>query len=162
WLFAGVAALCAAALVSLSFLHLHNVGQTSLLSTPSSKTVVSATAAASQPPTFLAFLRSLDTYYKLYLFKSFIGQFGWLGHVIEPVWVEVIRELWTITEVGFLAAIGARLLRLPGSRWVSMRGLLLSAFTALFVVAFILFAEHRFRLLGIIGVIQGRNMLMGL
>src|SRR5262249_40620416 len=55
--------------------------------------------------------------------------------------------------------IAVALSRHRGARWLSLLGHLFSLATALFGLAFIFFAEYRFRRLGIIGVIQGRNLL---
>ena len=157
WIFAGVTAAIAGALVLGSVEHMQATGQTAVVTSAAAPTLP---AAAS--PNFFTFLHTLDESYKYYLFRSFFGQFGWLEYSLPPYWLDSIRLVWTLIEAGAVAALIVRIARIPGWSWLSITGFLFSACTAIFAVGFILFAEHRFRRLGIVGVIQGRSFLFGL
>ena len=154
WIFAGVTAACAAVLIGLSFAHLQRTGQMSLVASPASTGAAAATATQASRG-FITFLRSLHEGYKVYLFRSAFGQFGWLEYSIPAVWLERILSAWVVVQIGAIVAVVLALAKAPGSTWLSMRGFLFSAYTALFTVAFVLYAEHRFRLMGVQGVIQG-------
>src|SRR5206468_3211947 len=120
--------------------------------TPLASAAPSSGGAHPQLPSYWTFLRTVDDGFKLYLFRSFFGQFGWLEYSIPYYWLDCVRMVWTLVEVGFVAALLVRIARLPGSSWLAMRGFLFCAGTALFALGFILFVEHRFRLMGIWGV----------
>lgn len=123
---------------------------------------VAAGAAAQLRPDFSAFLSTLDDSYALYLLKSTIGQFGWLEYSLGIGWIDYVKSVANLAWYGFIAAVAARLLWPDESRWLSMRALLFCAFTVGFAVLFILYAEYRFRLAGMQGVIQGRSFLFSL
>jgi hypothetical protein len=160
WIFAAVTAACAGVLLAASLAHMQHTGQTAVLSVPSGAGGHEIPRGAS--PDFLTFLDSLDDGYKYYLFKSTFGQFGWMEYSIPVIWLDNVRLVWTLVQLGTVAAIAVRVVKFPGSSWLSMRGFLFSAFTVLFALGFILFAEYRFRLMGLRGVIQGRNLLFAL
>jgi hypothetical protein len=111
-------------------------------------------------PHFLEFLRSLDATYVEYLLRSAWGQFGWLDYSMSFTWLPHLRSVYWLIQVGSVVAIATWSLRAP-DRPFWFRGLLFlfSAGTVLVGVAFILYVEHRFRLTGVLGVIQGRNFL---
>ena len=111
---------------------------------------------------FYTFATTLDEGYRMYLFKSTFGMVGWLEYGIDMGWISLIVRVMDLAWYGLIAAVAARLLWPNETQWLSMRGLLFCIGSALFAVAFILFAEHRFRMAGYVGVIQGRNFLFGL
>jgi hypothetical protein len=159
WIFAGVTATIAGLFIVAAIYHMRDHGQTAVIgNTPAS----GATLPPAASPTYLAFLDRLDDGYKLYLFRSFFGQFGWMDYSLPGYWLDAIRLVWSLVQFGAVVIVAARVVRFPGSDWLSMRGFLLAAFTAACTVAFILYAEYRFRFLGVVGVVQGRNMLFGL
>ncbi len=123
----------------------------------------SASGAAAAQPGFLDFLSSLDDGYKFYLVRSTWGQFGWLEYSIDGNWVDRLHLAGTLVALGLVTAAVTRILWPPGKAlWFSPRAVLFSVATAVGAVLFILFAEYRFRLIGIMGLIQGRNFLFGL
>jgi hypothetical protein len=109
---------------------------------------------------YLGFLHALDKSYLDYLLRSAWGQFGWLDYSMSFTWIPHLRSVFALMEVGTLVAIAAYVLRDPSKpHW--QRGDLFgfSVATVIVGVAYILYAEHRYRLTGIVGVIQGRNFL---
>lgn len=159
WIFAAVTAACAGVLVFASIVHMQRTGQTVVIA---NSPAPGATLRAGASPDFLTFLNSVDDSYKLYLFRSFFGQFGWLDYSLPASWLDSIRVVWTVVQCGAVAAIAVRVVRFPGWSWLSMSGFLFAGATAAFSLMFILYVEYRFRLLGAIGVIQGRNLLFAL
>ncbi|MCU1282804.1 MAG: Uncharacterized protein JWM53_6350 [bacterium] len=159
WIFASVTAAVAGVFVIAAVFHMREHGQTAVLASPSGG---AATIPPSASADYLKFLGQLDDAYKLYLFRSFFGQFAWMEFSLPGYWLDLIRLVWSLVQFGVVAVVVARVVRFPGSDWLSIGGFLLAAFTAAFTVAFILYAEYRFRLLGVRGVIQGRNLLFGL
>ena len=109
---------------------------------------------------FDSFLQSLDAQYLDYLLRSSWGQFGWLDYSIHMNWLPRLRLVFGLMQVGTVVAFATHALRPLGRRFW-LRGSLLgfSIGTVASGVAFILYVEHRFRLTGIMGVIQGRNFL---
>ncbi|HEY2745520.1 MAG TPA: DUF2142 domain-containing protein [Polyangia bacterium] len=159
WLFAVATAAVAAIFIVAALLHMQQTGEAAVMAhTPA----VGAALPPSASPDFSQFLASLTDDYKLYLFRSFIGQFGWLEYSIPSHWLDGIRAVWLLAQIGVAAAIAGRVIGLPGAKWVSIPGLVFAGATAVLLVAFILYAEYRFRLIGVVGVIQGRNMLFAL
>jgi hypothetical protein len=119
-------------------------------------------AAPATFPNFYEWVTTLDSQYKTFLFRSSWGQFGWLDHSIADEWLDRILYVGGIAFVG-LATVSVMAVLLPEAcRWFSLPALVFSVGTAVFAVAFVLFAEYRFRTAGLIGVIQGRNFLFGL
>jgi hypothetical protein len=159
WIFAAVTGVIAGVFVIAALSHMRAHGQTTVIAnTPAADAVLPPAAS----PDFLAFLSRLDDNYKLYLFRSFFGQFGWLEYSLPGYWLDCISLIWALVKLGFVAAVAFRVIRLPGWSWLSMPGFLFAGCTAAVTVAFVLYAEYRFRFMGIAGVIQGRNMLFGL
>ncbi|MEO6951247.1 MAG: hypothetical protein ABI321_05485 [Polyangia bacterium] len=109
---------------------------------------------------FWTFLESLDDTYVLYLVKSSWGQFGWLEYSMTTAWVTLLRGAFELVAVGTIVAFFSWTIRdraLPF--WLHGGRFAFCIATSLIGIAFILFVEHRFRLTGVVGVIQGRNFL---
>ena len=159
WVFAAITATIAAAVVVAALYEMREHGQTAVMANTPASTAVLPRGAY---PSYLTFLSRVDDDFKLYLYRSFFGQFGWLEYSLPGYWLEYIGTVWTVVKFGAIAAIAARVLRLPGHSWLAIPAFVLSICTVLMTVGFILYAEYRFRLIGIVGVIQGRNLLFGL
>jgi hypothetical protein len=111
--------------------------------------------------TFWAFLTALDKDYLDYLLRSAWGQFGWLDYSMNFQWVARLRGVVEVVVVGSVAAAALSSLAWTDERphWFRASIWAFSIATVVIGVGFILFVEHRFRLTGIVGVIQGRNFL---
>lgn len=130
---------------------------------PAVATAAGAASGEAVRPSFLEFLSSLDHNYRMYLVRSTWGQFGWLEYSIKGVWLDGLRLAGALVVLGLLTAGVTRVLWPPGKAlWFSTRAVVFSAATGAGVVLFILYAEYRFRLIGVVGLIQGRNFLFGL
>ncbi len=110
--------------------------------------------------TFDSFLQSLEPSYLDYLFRSAWGQFGWLDFSMHANWVARLRAALPFVEIGTVVVFATHALRDPEKPFWVRAGLFAFCIQTVVVgVAFILYVEHRFRLTGILGVIQGRNFL---
>jgi hypothetical protein len=109
---------------------------------------------------FLAFLSALDPTYLDYLLRSAWGQYGWLDFSMSFTWIPHLRSAFFLIEIGTVVAFAAWSLRALDRPYWQRGGLFaFSVATAMVGVTFILYVEHRFRLTGVVGVIQGRNFL---
>lgn len=153
WLFALVTAAVFAALIVPNLVESFHAGRPFIPGHPDHPSRVGY-------PNFFAFLHSISPGYEFYLFRSTFGQFGWLEYSLRGEMMDPVIAVGEVAACGLVVAFGARIVLGP-RRWVSTRGLLLTLWTALATVGFILYAEHRFRTLGMVGVIQGRNFLFG-
>lgn len=153
WLFAAVTLLAFAVPLAPQLWALVSTGGGSML--PGN----AATPNPTQPNAgFLAFLDTLDGSYKSYLFRSAFGQFGWLEYGVPTTIMDIVHLVYRIATFGLAAAFATRVVFGPRS-WLSTRGLVFALGTAVFGIVMILYAEYRFRLSGIVGLIQGRNFL---
>jgi hypothetical protein len=160
WKFAGAAAACAGLFL---ILYVWPTWSRGAALVPGTAPAADAVLPRGAFPDYLSFLDGMGTTYQDYLFRSFFGQFGWLEYSLGPLWLQSITLLWRLVELGAVAAIAVRVVRGPSpTSWLSMKGFLFSGFTALFAVGFILYAEYRLRLVGLIGVVQGRSFLFAL
>jgi hypothetical protein len=112
---------------------------------------------------FLGFLHALEPFYLDYLLRSSWGQFGWLDYSMSFTWIPHLRSAFAIMLVGSVIAIAAHQLRdTTRPHWQRAELFGFSILTVLLGVTYILYVEHRYRLTGIVGVIQGRNFLFEL
>ena len=115
------------------------------------------------PDSFFAFLSDMRDDYKTYLFRSAWGQFGWLDHSLSGDWQLLILKAGLLAKLGLVAVVVMILFSpFEDRRWLNARAFFWSVATAATAIGFVLFAEYRFRILGLVGVIQGRNFLFGL
>jgi hypothetical protein len=115
-------------------------------------------------PGFLVFLNTLGDDYTAWLFRSAWGQFGWLDFALDGEWFDLVHAVWFAATCGLIVASVRWVVRSDDRMrlWFSGRLVIFSAATAAVVIVFILFAEYRFRLVGVLHVIQGRSFLFAL
>lgn len=144
WIFAGCTALVFAIIVAPEFISSLRAGS-----------LVPGKSGPGARLTFWSFLHRLDAAYAYYLFRSFVAQFGWLEYYLPAEMLEPVQSLGLLA-IGLVVAFVARVV--AGRGWLSTRGLLIAIFVAVVGVLSILFAEYRFRTVGL-SVIQGRHLL---
>jgi 4-amino-4-deoxy-L-arabinose transferase-like glycosyltransferase len=158
WLFASVTGAVTAVLVLAAVWGTLHEGR--VLVPPAS---AAAAAAGVQEPTYIDFVLGLDKTFEDYLFRSAFGQFGWLEYAMTGYWFETTRLIGTIATWGFVAAVATRVLVDPRERlWLRFDGFMFATFTASVAILVVLYAEYRFRLIGVQSVIQGRSFLFAL
>ncbi|MGZ3438380.1 MAG: hypothetical protein ACXVDD_02645, partial [Polyangia bacterium] len=87
----------------------------------------------------------------------------WLEYAIAYYWIETTRLIGTVASVGLVTAIVTSVLVDPKEKlWLRLDGLLFCVGTVCIAVLFVLYAEYRFRLIGLHSVIQGRSFLFAL
>jgi len=153
WLFTTLSVLPFVAFAGVRIYHLYSTG-----------ILIPAQNHPKPDPGFLVFLNTLGDDYTAWLFRSAWGQFGWLDYALDGEWFDLVHAVWFVATCGLIVACVRWVVRSDDRMrlWFSGRLVIFSAATAALVILFILFAEYRFRLVGVVHVIQGRSFLFAL